>query len=40
MRRGPRRPQLAPAVERVTRRVARAPRAITADRSYGQAAAL
>jgi transposase, IS5 family len=31
-------PQLAPAVERVTRRAGRVPRAVTADRSYGQAA--
>ena len=31
-------PQLAPAIERVTRRAGRAPRAVTADRSYGQAA--
>jgi transposase, IS5 family len=31
-------PQLAPAVERVTRRAGRAPRAVTADRGYGQPA--
>jgi IS5 family transposase len=31
-------PQLAPAVERVARRAGRAPRAVTADRGYGQAA--
>jgi transposase, IS5 family len=30
-------PQLAPAIERVARRVGRAPRAVTADRGYGQA---
>jgi IS5 family transposase len=30
-------PQLAPAIERVTRRVGRAPRAVTADRGYGEA---
>ena len=38
MRRRPDAPQLAPAVERVTRRAGRAPRAVTADRSYGQTA--
>ena len=32
-------PQLAPAVERVHRRAGRVPRAVTADRGYGQAAA-
>jgi IS5 family transposase len=32
-------PQLAPAVERVTRRTGRVPRAVTADRGYGQPAA-
>jgi transposase, IS5 family len=31
-------PQLAPAIERVRRRAGRAPRAVTADRGYGQAA--
>jgi IS5 family transposase len=31
-------PQLVPAIERVTRRAGRAPRAVTADRGYGQAA--
>jgi len=31
-------PQLAPAVERVTRRAGRVPRAVTADRGYGQPA--
>jgi transposase, IS5 family len=31
-------PQLAPAVERVTRRAGRTPRAVTADRGYGQPA--
>jgi transposase, IS5 family len=31
-------PQLAPAVERVRRRAGRVPRAVTADRGYGQAA--
>jgi IS5 family transposase len=31
-------PQLAPAIERITRRVGRAPRSVTADRGYGQAA--
>lgn len=30
-------PQLAPAIERVKRRVGRAPRAVTADRGYGEA---
>jgi IS5 family transposase len=30
-------PQLAPAIERITRRTGRAPRAVTADRGYGQA---
>jgi IS5 family transposase len=30
-------PQLAPAVERITRRTGHAPRAVTADRGYGQA---
>jgi IS5 family transposase len=30
-------PQLAPAIERVTRRAGRVPRAVTADRGYGQA---
>jgi IS5 family transposase len=29
-------PQLAPAIERVTRRAGRVPRAVTADRGYGQ----
>jgi IS5 family transposase len=29
--------QLAPAIERITRRAARAPRAVTADRGYGEA---
>ena len=31
-------PQFAPAIERVRRRVGRVPRAVTADRGYGQAA--
>ena len=31
-------PQLAPAVDRVRRRTGRLPRAVTADRGYGQAA--
>jgi IS5 family transposase len=31
-------PQLAPAVERIRRRASRAPRAVTADRGYGQPA--
>jgi IS5 family transposase len=31
-------PQLAPAIKRVTRRSGRVPRAVTADRGYGQAA--
>jgi IS5 family transposase len=31
-------PQLAPAVQRVSRRTGRVPRAVTADRGYGQAA--
>ena len=31
-------PQLAPAVQRIRRRAARAPRAVTADRGYGQPA--
>ncbi|MGH3267500.1 MAG: transposase [Trebonia sp.] len=31
-------PQLAPAVERIARRTGRVPRAVTADRGYGQAA--
>jgi transposase, IS5 family len=31
-------PQLAPAIERVRRRAGRVPRAVTADRGYGQAA--
>ena len=31
-------PQLAPAIERVRRRAGQAPRAVTADRGYGQAA--
>jgi transposase, IS5 family len=31
-------PQLAPAIERVSRRAGRVPRAVTADRGYGQAA--
>jgi IS5 family transposase len=31
-------PQLAPCIERVTRRAGRVPRAVTADRGYGQAA--
>lgn len=30
-------PQLAPAIERITRRTGRTPRAVTADRGYGQA---
>jgi IS5 family transposase len=30
-------PQLAPAIERITRRAGRVPRAVTADRGYGQA---
>src|SRR5258705_4066306 len=30
-------PQLAPAIERITRRARRTPRAVTADRGYGQA---
>jgi IS5 family transposase len=30
-------PQLAPAIERISRRVGRAPRSVTADRGYGQA---
>ncbi len=30
-------PQLAPAIERITRRVGRVPRTVTADRGYGQA---
>ena len=30
-------PQLAPAIERITGRVGRAPRSVTADRGYGQA---
>jgi transposase, IS5 family len=30
-------PQLAPAIERITRRTGRAPRAVTADRGYGEA---
>ena len=30
-------PQLAPAIERITRRTGRAPRAVTADRGYGDA---
>lgn len=30
-------PQLAPAIERITRRAGRPPRAVTADRGYGQA---
>jgi IS5 family transposase len=30
-------PQLAPAIERITRRTGRPPRAVTADRGYGQA---
>jgi transposase, IS5 family len=30
-------PQLAPAVERITRRTGRAPRSVTADRGYGEA---
>jgi transposase, IS5 family len=30
-------PQLAPAIERITRRAGRTPRAVTADRGYGQA---
>jgi IS5 family transposase len=29
-------PQLAPAVERITRRTGRTPRAVTADRGYGE----
>ncbi len=31
-------PQLAPAVERITSRTGRTPRAVTADRGYGEAA--
>ena len=31
-------PQLGPAIARITRRVGRAPRSVTADRGYGQAA--
>jgi len=31
-------PQLAPAIERVRRRVGQVPRAVTTDRGYGQAA--
>jgi len=31
-------PQLAPAIERITRRTGRPPRAVTADRGYGHAA--
>jgi IS5 family transposase len=31
-------PRLAPAIERVTARAGRAPRAVTADRGYGEAA--
>ncbi len=31
-------PQLAPAIERVRRRTGKVPRAVTADRGYGQAA--
>src|SRR5215470_1110812 len=31
-------PQLAPAIDRITRRAGRVPRAVTADRGYGQAA--
>jgi IS5 family transposase len=31
-------PQLAPAVERIARRAGKVPRAVTADRGYGQAA--
>jgi IS5 family transposase len=31
-------PQLAPAIERISRRAGRIPRAVTADRGYGQAA--
>jgi IS5 family transposase len=30
-------PQLAPAIERIARRTGRAPRAVTADRGYGEA---
>ena len=30
-------PQLAPAIERITRRIGRPPRAVTADRGYGYA---
>jgi IS5 family transposase len=30
-------PQLAPAIERINRRTGRAPRAVTADRGYGEA---
>ena len=30
-------PQLAPAIERVRRRAGQVPRAVTADRGYGQA---
>jgi transposase, IS5 family len=30
-------PQLAPAIQRITRRTGRAPRAVTADRGYGEA---
>ena len=29
-------PQLAPAIERIKRRTGRAPRAVTADRGYGE----
>ena len=38
MRPRPDGPQLAPAIDRVTRRRGPAPRAVTADRGYGQAA--
>jgi IS5 family transposase len=31
-------PQLAPAISRITRRTGRAPRSVTADRSYGEPA--
>lgn len=32
-----RRPQLAPAIQRITARVGKPPRAVTADRGYGEA---
>jgi len=31
-------PQLAPAISRIRRRAGRAPRSVTADRSYGEPA--